>query len=120
MDNFDHLSAERPIIFFNGACPPCRWMSRLAVRMSLGLVTRAPLSELEATSLYGRRPEARGQIVLMYAGRYVFGRPVFAALPWTMLRYAGFRLRRSFATALGGVFGRENRNPRTRSASTRR
>jgi hypothetical protein len=76
---------SRPALFYKHDCPPCQWMSRLAVILSLGVIRRVPLDSAEAKELYRKFPEHEGQLVLIGVGRPVFGRMVFAALPRTVL-----------------------------------
>ncbi len=104
MDEFERGSAERPVIFYNGVCPPCQWMSRLAVLLSLGLIRRAPLAALDSTRLYEKFPQARGQIVLLYQRRVAYGRPVFASLPGVVLAHAWSLLRHVLAPATTSPF----------------
>lgn len=78
---------RRPVIVFKAGCPPCQWMSRLAVILSVGAIRRVALEAEEAQRLYARHPQATGQIVLLYRDRMSFGRPVFAALPGVVLRH---------------------------------
>ena len=87
MYDFDGMARRRPHLFFDGHCPPCRWMSRLAVRLSLGSIRRVPLDSADARALYEAYPHARGQIVLLYRHHMSFGRPVFAALPLVVLTH---------------------------------
>ena len=87
MHDFGEMARRRPHLFFNGHCPPCRWMSRLAVRLSLGSIRRVPLESADAQTLYEAYPQARGQIVLLYRQYMSFGRPVFAALPLVVLAH---------------------------------
>ena len=81
MDNLECMIWRRPHVFFDGHCPPCIWMSRAAVRLSLGSIVCVPLQSDAARRFYDRYPQARGQIVLLYQDHMSFGRPVFASLP---------------------------------------
>ena len=74
-------TAGRPALFFKRTCPPCQWMSRLAVIFTAGLVRRVPIDSAEARELYRRFPEHEGQLVLMEPHRVTFGRRVFLAAP---------------------------------------
>jgi predicted DCC family thiol-disulfide oxidoreductase YuxK len=85
VDEYGPQVWRRPHLFFDGHCPPCQWMSRLAVRLSLGTIRRVPLESAAAQRLYDRYPQARGQLVLLYRDHMYFGRPVFAALPPVVL-----------------------------------
>jgi hypothetical protein len=71
----------RPALFFKETCPPCQWMSKLAVALSLGTIRRVPLGSDEARDLYARYPEHDGQLVLIERHHTTFGRLVFAAVP---------------------------------------
>lgn len=79
------LTGARPRLFFKRTCPPCRWMSRLVVVFSLGLVERAPIDSDEAAALYRRHPGHEGQLVLLERRRVTFGRRVFLAVPRIVL-----------------------------------
>ena len=74
-----------PRLFYQPACPPCRWMSRLVVMLSLGVVRRVAVDGEEARQIHERYPDSRGQILLIDRGRVTFGRRVFAALPLAVL-----------------------------------
>jgi predicted DCC family thiol-disulfide oxidoreductase YuxK len=81
VDDLESMCRHRPHVFFDGHCPPCIWMSRAAVRLSLGSIVRVPLQSDAARRFYDRYPQERGQIVLLYRDHMSFGRPVFASLP---------------------------------------
>ena len=87
MDKYGLQVWQRPHLFFDGHCPPCRWMSRLAVRLSLGSIMRVPLESSATQQLYDAHPQARGQIVLLYRRQMSYGRRVFATLPRIVLSH---------------------------------
>jgi predicted DCC family thiol-disulfide oxidoreductase YuxK len=87
VDDLESMSWHRPHVFFDGHCPPCIWMSRVAVRLSLGAIVRVPLQSDAARRFYYRYPQARGQIVLLYRDHASFGRPVFASLPGVLVTH---------------------------------
>ncbi|MEM6793143.1 MAG: hypothetical protein AAF725_04140 [Acidobacteriota bacterium] len=82
---------DRPTLFFKPTCPPCRWMSKLAVILSLGVIRRVPIDSQEAAALYRNYPDKEGQLMLQEGTRVTFQRRVFAAVPRVILT-AGPRL----------------------------
>lgn len=74
-------SGWRPALIYKAACPPCRWMSRLVVLGSAGLVVRVPLDGARAKAVYRAYPEHDGELVLLQPSGPSFGRRVFAMLP---------------------------------------
>lgn len=87
---------ERPTLTYKPTCPPCRWMSRLAGVLSLGVVRRVPVEGAEAEALYDRYPDHRGELVLRDGDDTWFQRRVFLAIPLvisrTWMRVIGARL----------------------------
>ncbi|MGB7922610.1 MAG: hypothetical protein WCF57_05140 [Pyrinomonadaceae bacterium] len=79
-------SMRRANLFYKSTCPPCRWMSRLAVILSFGIIRRTPVSSAEAKALYQQYPEHDGQLILTYPHGVAFGRMVFAAVPLVVLK----------------------------------
>jgi hypothetical protein len=71
----------RPLLIYKAACPPCRWMSRLVVLGSAGLVVRVPLDGVRAKAVYRAYPDREGELVLLQPSGPIFGRRVFAMLP---------------------------------------
>lgn len=78
-------SARRPKLFYKSTCPPCCWMSRLAVILSFGIIRRVAISSAEAKTLYRQYPEHEGELVLIHPHGVTFGRKVFAAVPLVVL-----------------------------------
>jgi hypothetical protein len=78
-------SARRPKLFYKSTCPPCCWMSRLAVILSFGIIRRLAISSAEAKTLYRQYPEHEGQLVLVHPHGVTFGRKVFAAVPLVVI-----------------------------------
>jgi hypothetical protein len=74
------------ILFYKPTCRPCRWMSYLAVLLSLGTMRRVGITGGEADQIYERHPEQRGRLVLVLGDRLVFGRRVFLAVPVAVVR----------------------------------
>ncbi|MEO1087725.1 MAG: hypothetical protein AAFY88_26120 [Acidobacteriota bacterium] len=72
---------ERPTLFFKPTCPPCGWMSKLAVVLSLGVIRRVPIDSEEAAVIYRDHPGRDGQLMLREGRRVTFQRRVFAAVP---------------------------------------
>lgn len=79
-------SSIRARLFYNSTCPPCQWMSKLAVMLALGAIRRVPLTGEEARQLYQAHPGREGQLMLQAGQRVVFGRRVFAEVPRCILR----------------------------------
>ena len=74
--------ADRPLLFYAGACPLCRFLSRGVVLLSLGAIRRVPLGPAAAEAFFLRdHPEARGKPVLVHGGRVAAGAAVLAAIP---------------------------------------
>ncbi len=42
----------RATLFYKSYCPPCQWMSKLAVILSLGSIKRVPIEGEVANRLY--------------------------------------------------------------------
>ena len=82
---------DRPTLFYKPTCPPCRWMSKMAVILSLGVIRRVPIDSREAAALYRHHPDNEGQLMLREGTRVTFQRRVFAAVPRIILT-AGPRL----------------------------
>jgi len=78
----------RPTLFYKSTCPPCRWMSRLSVVLSLGIFRRIAINSAEAKELYSRYPDQRGKLVLIHPYGVTFGRKVFAVTPFAILMVA--------------------------------
>lgn len=97
-----HALTGTPRLFYKDSCPPCRWMSKLAVVLSCGTIRRIAISSIEARALYAIYPQHAGQLLLIEGSRLTAGRLVFAAVPATIVR-AVFRLPFRF---LGGLLGR--------------
>ena len=68
-------------LFYKNTCPPCRWMSKLAVILSLGTIRRVPIQGTEAATFYKNYPAHEGQLVLIQGHHITFGRKVFAGVP---------------------------------------
>jgi predicted DCC family thiol-disulfide oxidoreductase YuxK len=74
--------ADRPLLFYAGACPLCRLLSRGVVLLSLGAIRRVPLDRAAAEDFFLRdHPQARGKPVLVHGGRVAAGAAVLAAIP---------------------------------------
>jgi len=73
--------ADRPLLFYAGACPLCRLLSRGVVLLSLGAIRRIPLDRAEAEAFFLRdHPESRGKPVLVHGGRIAAGAAVLPAI----------------------------------------
>jgi hypothetical protein len=70
----------RPVLLYAGRCPRCRFLSRLIVALSLGMIERVPLDRAEAERFYYvEHPDARGRPALVDGDRMVWGWPVVPA-----------------------------------------
>ena len=76
---------ERPTLFYKPTCPPCRWMSKAAVVLSMGVIRRVPISSEEAAVIYREHPGREGQLMLRQGRRVSFQRRVFAEVPLILL-----------------------------------
>ncbi len=75
----------RATLFYKSYCPPCQWMSKLAVMLALGSIKRVPIEGDEANSIYEKYREHQGQLILVKGNRVTFGRLVFAEIPRTII-----------------------------------
>jgi len=94
VDSFLH--GRRAALFFKRQCPPCAFVSRLAVVLSLGVIRRVPLDSAQARDFYAQYPALEGMPVLVHGARVVAGPAVFLAIPrvvavrwWQRLRALG-------------------------------
>jgi predicted DCC family thiol-disulfide oxidoreductase YuxK len=87
MTGVDGTASDQPTLFYNGRCPSCQKLSRLAVRLSLDTIRRVPLDAAEAAQFYSRYPRYAGQILLIDGARITAGLRVFGALPRTVLSH---------------------------------
>jgi hypothetical protein len=94
-----------PVILYRARCPRCRFLSRLLVAISLGMLRRIPVDSAAAHEIYDRYGIERGKLALLYRQRLRTGRFIVLSL-WLALVDSG--LNRVFqglmsCLALGGV-----------------
>ena len=82
-------------LFYSEQCAACRHLARIASAASLGFVRRVPLGSEEGLALQRRRPEWRGQPLLVEGARTVAGPAILVALPGVVLRCVREALRRA-------------------------
>jgi hypothetical protein len=80
------MPVRGPLLLYRDSCAKCRFLSRLAVAVSLGAIERVPASSAVAGAITQQVPAAQGKLVLLDGARLVIGRRVFAAVPWCRLR----------------------------------
>ena len=85
---------EKAILLYAGACPKCRFLSRMIIILALGSMTRVTLDRAEAEQFYRvDHLEARGKPALVEGETMTFGWRVMIAVPrlilktwWSLLR----------------------------------
>ena len=78
---------DQAILLYAGACPKCRFLSRLIVILALGSVRRVPLDRAEAENFYRvEHRDARGKPALVEGEKMTFGWRVVVALPRVLVR----------------------------------
>lgn len=95
----DHQGRRR--LFYKSYCAPCRFLSRLAVILSLGAIRRVPLGSAEAAALHGEHPEWRGQLLMLDRDGVRIGPQVFRAVPLAVLSVYWNLLKKPFTTQAG-------------------
>lgn len=61
--------SQRAILLYRQSCPTCRFLSCLAVFLSLGTLLRAGIGTPEADGLARRYPHTRGKLALIDGDR---------------------------------------------------
>lgn len=75
------------VLLYAGACPKCRFLSALLVKLSLGAMRRLPMEREEARRFYFvEHPEAKGLPALAEGDRFTYGWRVVLAVPRLILR----------------------------------
>lgn len=67
------MSARPPLLIYRDTCPKCRFLSRLAVMLSLGSIERVSLVSARAQGLTQEHPEIEGKLTLLYPTGSVTG-----------------------------------------------
>jgi predicted DCC family thiol-disulfide oxidoreductase YuxK len=75
------------VLLYAGACPKCRFLSALLVKLSLGAMRRVAMEREEAKQFYRvEHPDAKGLPALSEGDRFTFGWRVFFAVPRLILQ----------------------------------
>ena len=69
--NDNLLEQDDYTLLYRGTCTKCRYLSRLAVLMSLNKIRRVPINSDEAGRLYAAYPGTQGQLALFHPGGLV-------------------------------------------------
>jgi hypothetical protein len=78
---------DKAILLYAGACPKCRFLSALLVKLAIGSMRRVPMEREEAWHFYFvEHPEAKGLPALVEGERFTYGRRVFFAVPRLILQ----------------------------------
>jgi hypothetical protein len=93
--------AGRRRLFYKPYCQPCRFLSRLAVILSLGAIRRVPLDSAEAAALHQQHPEWRGQLLMLGRDGVRIGPQVFRAVPLAVISVYWNLLKKPFTSQAG-------------------
>lgn len=80
------------LVVFDERCPPCRFLSKLVVVLSLGVIRRAALRSEHANRLRQQLPNWKGELLFFDRDRMHLGPAVFAAIPRRVVQVYGSQL----------------------------